>query len=279
MQMQRRQFCLTVSVGVATTALPGRPAEARRIPWVGTGMAVLGVGLVLLGLVLLPVAGTVGAVGGAMVLFGVGGFWGGLLVCDWYPASCSIGRIPGNVALLAAGDEVSAGLGVEGEGALSNVPLQHIPDGGAETRDLVAAANQMMDAQNRLQRDIRDGQELDGALTGLRLSIGQVQAEVGRLDAGASDYQLTAADIAAGRASIQADGFPSGMAAYLRGCGFSEATMSVIRQRFLDADPNPAVGKSAVELLGALSAAVPDASDLTTPAVPLVPVPDPAIDR
>ena len=283
MEMRRRQFCLTVTAGVATTMIPGRPAEARVRRGRGTnfligGAVILGIGIGIgiagaVGAVLVPavVAGgvVVAAIGLVTILIGA-------VYCSPLYRMCSTGGGAGDVAAAArGGGEVLADLDQTNEVAAVDMPLQHIPDAGAEGRDAVAAVNEMIDAHNRLRSDIIDGRELQGAVTGLRQSIVQVRAEVDRLEVG--ECRSTAAEIAERRLSMRADGLPPAQANYLRGCGFSETAMEELRQRILQEDLSQGEGKSVVELIDEVAAAVPDASEFPILG-PLTPVPDPGVD-
>ena len=282
MEMQRRQFCLTVTAGMATTVIPGRQAEARVWPkrghiilFAGAALVFIGMAVGVVGLVTLNpfVAGA----GGFIAYLGVVTIMWGALYCVRNPKACSTSRACGDVSGVSrGGDEAPAGLGEEDDAQTIGLQLPHVAVTNPVLQGATGALNRMIDAHNRLRGDISEGSELGGALAELRQSIGQVRAELGGLAPGG--YSATAAVIAEGRRRMRADGFPAAQADYLRGCGFTEAAIHDLRQQILQVDLSSVEGKSVVELLDESAAGVPDAADFGAPG-PLVPIPEPGVHR
>ena len=294
MQMRRRQFCLTVTAGMATAMIPGKSGEARLFPGVGTAFKWIGAGGVSLGLTvatlasvgvfvgvksgLLPLAVTSGAVFlvGAYIAFcGLCCVGIGFIICNSAPTWCSTGGGAAGKARVDGGDAPTlAESGSAEHEAFISLPLQHVPECGAETREAASAVNGMIDAYNRLRVDILGGSGLDGGFGQLRQACERVHSELGRFETTPSE--LTEADVGTASLRLQTEGMPPFLADYLNGCGFSEAAIEGTRQRLLQTDLSPAIGMSASELLGEAVAAVPESAG-DEPPEPPVPVPDPGI--
>ena len=240
------------------------------LAWIGT--VALVAGTIMIG------TGVFAPFGVPLAIIGFIAFVVGANLCMFGPVGfCSTGSGTGGVVGTARGeDEVLDSLGLADEAAVISLPLQHVPQTNAEAHGVVAATNEMVDAYNRLQSDIRDGQELGGALAGVRLSIEKARTEIGRHEAGG--YRVKAADLATARLRMQTEGMHPVEADYLRGCGYSEAAQDALLQRHLQADLSPGEGKSVVELLDEAAEGVPDASEFPKPG-PLTPVPDPGVNR
>ena len=104
MEIRRRQFCLTVTAGVATTLIPGRPAEARVIPGVGRFCLWSGVALIIVGMIIGPTP-----IGIGIAAIGVSGMLSALLIKIFYPGWVSTGGGVSDIAATARGDGPTLG--------------------------------------------------------------------------------------------------------------------------------------------------------------------------
>ena len=304
MEMRRRQFCLTVTAGVATTMIPGRPAEAKVRFGLGKVCIYTGLGGIVLGTAMAFVGGVVAAIGvftgnpfvagtgtacaqlgGIVIVCGFALATIGATVCLFKGAWRSTGRGAGDVAGTARGDEVAftdpsltveTDLSLTVEAELDVLSLQHLPAADPGTRDAAEAFNRMVDAHNHLKSDILGNRDLGGAVTALRQSMVDVGVEVSRLDT--EGFRPSAADVADARRHLQTEGLAPTVKDNIGGCGFSEESVEEFRQRVLQEDVGGVVGKTIGELVAEATAAAPDPADLQDPG-PLAPVPDPDFNR
>ena len=272
MEIRRRQFCLTVTAGVVTMAVPSGSATARLRKGPSADAFFFGCIMVILGGVLYGGGVTVG--GGVIIAIGILFIVVGATRLLMGFASKEGAAGVGNISRAARGEDKAthvAGPFVSNE--MLGVPLAYVPQSAGADLGVSVACNGMVDAYNRFRTDYVAGESLDDALAGLRQSVEQAQAEVRQHEIGSTI--LVGATLSAEQQRIQTEGLPAPQENYLQACGFSDQAMEAFRQGELAADVTRVQGQTVADVFDQSVAALPDvmanpeAPGQSQPATPL----------
>ena len=263
MQMQRRQFCLAVSVGVASTMVGTKPARAGIInTTIGVSAAVIGTiasvvviiatapVVIVIATAVAIVAAVVSAICLGLHLFGV--------------VSTTDGADVAGIASVRRGEgaaSLTGNLSAEDLPPTLAAPLSHITQSAIADPELVSVNNGLIDAYNRLRSDLLAGEGVDGALVGVRQAVETVQMEIGRRDL--DSFTRTAAELAAGQQQIRSDGLPGSVTNILSGCGFSTVGIEAIRQEIAGTDLTGAEQKTVPQALSEIASNLPASVEAT----------------